>query len=54
MPHRYPAEVRYQVIEVARSGTRIAQLAEQQQTLQRQQGHAVEQDLDHGMDMGIG
>ena len=28
MPHRYPAEVRRQVIELARSGTKIAQLAE--------------------------
>lgn len=28
MPHRYPAEVRHQVIELARSGTKVAQLAE--------------------------
>jgi transposase-like protein len=28
MPHRHPAEVRRQVIELARSGTKIAQLAE--------------------------
>ena len=28
MPRRYPAEVRRQVIELARSGTKIAQLAE--------------------------
>lgn len=28
MPHRYPAEVRRQVIELARSGTKVAQLAE--------------------------
>src|SRR4051812_30067426 len=28
MPHRYPAEVRFQVIELARSGTNVAQLAE--------------------------
>jgi len=28
MPHRYPAEVRFQVIELARSGTKVAQLAE--------------------------
>lgn len=27
MPHRYPAEVRYQVIELARSGTKVAQLS---------------------------
>jgi transposase len=27
MPRRYPAEVRRQVIELARSGTKIAQLA---------------------------
>src|SRR5664279_6155220 len=27
MPGRYPAEVRYQVIELARSGTKVAQLA---------------------------
>ncbi len=27
MPRRYPAEVRYQVIELARSGTKVAQLA---------------------------
>lgn len=27
MPHRYPAEVRHQVIELARSGTKVAQLA---------------------------
>lgn len=27
MPHRYPAEVRSQVIELARSGTKVAQLA---------------------------
>jgi transposase-like protein len=27
MPHRYPAEVRRQVIELARSGTKVAQLA---------------------------
>jgi transposase len=27
MPHRYPAEVRQQVIELARSGTKVAQLA---------------------------
>jgi hypothetical protein len=26
MPHRYPAEVRFQVIELARSGTKVAQL----------------------------
>ncbi len=26
MPHRYPAEVRRQVIELARSGTKVAQL----------------------------
>jgi transposase-like protein len=28
MPHRYPPEVRRQVIELARSGTKVAQLAE--------------------------
>jgi len=28
MPRRYPAEVRRQVIELARSGTKVAQLAE--------------------------
>lgn len=28
MPRRYPAEVRRQVIELARSGTRVTQLAE--------------------------
>jgi transposase len=28
MPRRYPAEVRQQVIELARAGTRVAQLAE--------------------------
>ena len=28
MPHRYPVEVRRQVIELARSSTKIAQLAE--------------------------
>jgi transposase len=28
MPHRYPTEVRRQVIELARSGTKVAQLAE--------------------------
>lgn len=28
MPHRYPAEIRQQVIELARSGTKVAQLAE--------------------------
>jgi Transposase. len=28
MPSRFPAEVRRQVVELARSGTRIAQLAE--------------------------
>ena len=28
MPRRYPAEVRRQVIELARSGTKIAQLTE--------------------------
>lgn len=28
MPRRYPAEVRRQVIELARSGTKITQLAE--------------------------
>ncbi len=28
MPHRYDAEVRHQVIELARSGTKVAQLAE--------------------------
>lgn len=28
MPHRYPEEVRRQVIELARSGTKVAQLAE--------------------------
>jgi transposase-like protein len=28
MPHRYPEEVRHQVIELARSGTKVAQLAE--------------------------
>jgi transposase-like protein len=28
MPRKYPAEVRRQVIELARSGTKIAQLAE--------------------------
>jgi len=28
MPRRYPAEVRHQVIELARSGTKVAQLAE--------------------------
>ena len=28
MPHRYPAEVRFQVIEPVRSGTKVAQLAE--------------------------
>ncbi len=27
MPRRYPAEVRHQVIELARSGTKVAQLA---------------------------
>lgn len=27
MPRRYPAEVRQQVIELARSGTKVAQLA---------------------------
>lgn len=27
MPRRYPPEVRYQVIELARSGTKVAQLA---------------------------
>lgn len=27
MPHRYPTEVRHQVIELARSGTKVAQLA---------------------------
>jgi transposase len=28
MPSRYPAEVRRQVVDLARSGTRVAQLAE--------------------------
>jgi transposase-like protein len=28
MPHRYPEEVRRQVIELARSGTKVTQLAE--------------------------
>lgn len=28
MPHRYPAALRRQVIELARSGTKVAQLAE--------------------------
>jgi transposase-like protein len=28
MPSRYPAEVRRQVIDLARSGTRVAQLSE--------------------------
>jgi transposase len=28
MPHHYPAEARRQVIELARSGTKVAQLAE--------------------------
>ena len=28
MPRRYPAEVRRQVVDLARSGTRVAQLAE--------------------------
>jgi transposase-like protein len=28
MPRRYPEEVRRQVIELARSGTKVAQLAE--------------------------
>lgn len=28
MPHRYSAEVRFQVIELARSGTKVAQLAD--------------------------
>ena len=28
MPSRYPVEVRRQVVELARSGTRVAQLAE--------------------------
>jgi transposase len=28
MPRRYPVEVRKQVVELARSGTRVAQLAE--------------------------
>ena len=28
MPSKYPAEVRKQVVELARSGTRVAQLAE--------------------------
>lgn len=28
MPRRYPTEVRHQVIELARSGTKVAQLAE--------------------------
>ena len=28
MPHHYPAEVRQQVIELARSGTKVAQLVE--------------------------
>ena len=28
MPRKYPAEVRRQVIELARSGTKVAQLAE--------------------------
>lgn len=28
MPSRYPAEVRRQVVDMARSGTRVAQLAE--------------------------
>ena len=27
MPHRYPAEILFQVIELARSGTKVAQLA---------------------------
>jgi transposase-like protein len=27
MPHRYPAEIRRQVVELARSGTKVAQLA---------------------------
>jgi transposase-like protein len=28
MPSRYPADVRRQVVELARSGTKVAQLAE--------------------------
>ena len=28
MPNRYPVEVRKQVVELARSGTRVAQLAD--------------------------
>ena len=28
MPHKYPAALRRQVIELARSGTKVAQLAE--------------------------
>jgi transposase-like protein len=28
MPRKYPAEIRHQVIELARSGTKVAQLAE--------------------------
>jgi transposase len=28
MPNRYPAELRRQVVDLARSGTRVAQLAE--------------------------
>jgi transposase-like protein len=28
MPRRYPVEVRKQVVELARAGTRVAQLAE--------------------------
>jgi transposase-like protein len=28
MPRRYPVEVRRQVVELARAGTRVAQLAE--------------------------
>ena len=28
MPSRYPVEVRRQVVELARAGTRVAQLAE--------------------------
>jgi transposase-like protein len=27
MPHRYPSEIRRQVVELARSGTRVAQLS---------------------------
>jgi transposase-like protein len=36
MPRRYPPEVRRQVIELARSGTKVAQLAGEDQTVARQ------------------